>query len=41
MRAGCRKNYEDAMEKMQKAINAAAKPPNGPSDKTIQKIEKL
>jgi len=41
MGAACRKNYEDAMEKMQKAIDAAAKPPNGPSDKTIQKIEKL
>eukprot|EP00240_Pyramimonas_obovata_P008054 CAMPEP_0118927086 /NCGR_PEP_ID=MMETSP1169-20130426/4648_1 /TAXON_ID=36882 /ORGANISM="Pyramimonas obovata, Strain CCMP722" /LENGTH=179 /DNA_ID=CAMNT_0006868781 /DNA_START=287 /DNA_END=826 /DNA_ORIENTATION=- len=34
-------NYEDAMKKMQALIDDNAKPPGGPSDKTIKKVEKL
>jgi len=36
-----RQNYEDALEKLQTMIDAAAQPPTGPSDATIQKVKGL
>ena len=36
-----RQNYEDALEKLQAMIDAAAKPPQGPSDETIKKVKTL